>query len=69
MKQWQRAVSTLGDRSTWQFHRADSLRYDNLAMDSIFDMLLYTNRGIGLVDIPVRFNCPPEVTEITLCAA
>lgn len=30
------------------------------------EMLLYTNRGIGLVDIPVRFNCPPEVTEVTL---
>lgn len=30
------------------------------------EMQLYTNRGIGVVDIPVRFNCPPEVTEITL---
>ena len=39
MKQWQRAVSTLGDRSTWQFHPADARRLDNLAMDSIFDML------------------------------
>jgi predicted MPP superfamily phosphohydrolase len=29
---------------------------------------LYTNRGIGVVDIPVRFNCPPEVTEITLAS-
>jgi predicted MPP superfamily phosphohydrolase len=29
-------------------------------------MKLYTNRGIGLVGVPVRFNCPPEVTEITL---
>lgn len=32
-------------------------------------MLHYTNRGIGVCDIPVRFNCPPEVTEITLVAA
>lgn len=32
-------------------------------------MQLYTNRGIGLVDLPVRFNCPPEVTEITLSRA
>lgn len=29
-------------------------------------MWVYTNRGIGVGGIPVRFNCPPEVTEITL---
>ncbi|MGC2160618.1 MAG: metallophosphoesterase [Silvibacterium sp.] len=27
---------------------------------------LYVNRGIGAVGFPVRFNCPPEITEITL---
>lgn len=27
---------------------------------------LYTNRGIGLVSPPVRFNCPPEITLFTL---
>jgi predicted MPP superfamily phosphohydrolase len=27
---------------------------------------LYTNRGLGTVDLPVRFNCPPEVTLLTL---
>lgn len=26
---------------------------------------LYTNRGLGLI-APIRINCPPEVTEITL---
>jgi len=30
---------------------------------------LYTNRGLGMVSMPIRFNCPPEITEITLCAA
>lgn len=40
-------------------------RYDQ-GLYHLRDMLLYTNRGIGLVDIPVRFNCLPEVTEITL---
>lgn len=40
-------------------------RYDQ-GLYTLRDMLLYTNRGIGVVDIPVRFNCPPEVTEITL---
>ena len=27
---------------------------------------VYTSRGIGMVGLPFRFNCPPEVTEITL---
>ena len=30
------------------------------------DMQLYVNRGIGTVGIPLRFACPPEITEITL---
>ncbi|MFZ1931466.1 MAG: metallophosphoesterase, partial [Candidatus Sulfotelmatobacter sp.] len=30
---------------------------------------LYTNAGIGTVNIPVRFNCPPEITLITLRSA
>lgn len=28
--------------------------------------LLYVNRGIGTVGLPIRFNCPPEITHITL---
>lgn len=27
---------------------------------------LYVNRGIGCVGVPLRVQCPPEVTEITL---
>jgi predicted MPP superfamily phosphohydrolase len=27
---------------------------------------LYVNRGIGAVGLPLRFNCPSEITEITL---
>ena len=30
------------------------------------DRYLYTNRGIGFSGIPIRFNCPPEVTLFTL---
>lgn len=30
---------------------------------------LYTNAGIGTVDVPVRLNCPPEITLITLRSA
>jgi uncharacterized protein len=29
-------------------------------------MMLYTNVGIGTLILPVRWNCPPEVTLITL---
>ncbi len=32
----------------------------------IGELTLYTNAGIGTVEIPVRFNCPPEVTLFTL---
>jgi uncharacterized protein len=27
---------------------------------------LYVNRGIGAVGLPFRFNCPPEITVLTL---
>lgn len=27
---------------------------------------LYTTRGVGMSILPLRFNCPPEITEITL---
>ena len=31
---------------------------------------LYTNAGLGTVLVPVRFNCPPEITLLTLrCSA
>jgi predicted MPP superfamily phosphohydrolase len=29
---------------------------------------LYTSRGVGTIFLPVRFNCPPEVTLLTLRA-
>jgi uncharacterized protein len=35
----------------------------------IAGLTLYTNRGIGTVGIPVRFNCPPEITLLTLRGA
>ncbi|MBK8549888.1 MAG: hypothetical protein IPL53_02055 [Ignavibacteria bacterium] len=27
---------------------------------------MYISRGIGSVALPIRFNCPPEITKITL---
>jgi predicted MPP superfamily phosphohydrolase len=32
----------------------------------IGDLTLYTNAGLGTVDIPLRFNCPPEITMLTI---
>jgi predicted MPP superfamily phosphohydrolase len=29
-------------------------------------MQLYVNRGLGTVGLPMRLNCPPEITHITL---
>lgn len=30
------------------------------------ELQLYSNRGIGVVGIPIRFLCPPEITVFTL---
>jgi predicted MPP superfamily phosphohydrolase len=30
---------------------------------------VYTGRGLGMVEIPLRLNCPPELTEIILHTA
>ncbi len=32
-------------------------------------MQLYVNRGLGTVGVPFRFNCPPEISLLTLRAA
>lgn len=35
-------------------------------MHKIGELMLYTNIGLGTITIPVRLNCPPEVTLITV---
>ena len=40
-------------------------KYDQ-GLYKINDMWLYTTRGVGLGRIPIRINCLPEITEITL---
>jgi hypothetical protein len=40
-----------------------------MGLYQVGEMWLYTNRGIGCISEPVRFNCPPEVTEFTLVRA
>jgi len=32
-------------------------------------LTLYTNAGIGTVELPIRWNCPPEITYITVTRA
>jgi len=29
-------------------------------------LTLYTNRGLGTIGVPVRLNCPPEITLLTM---
>jgi len=29
-------------------------------------LTLYTNRGLGTIGLPIRFDCPPEITLLTL---
>ncbi|MCL4302894.1 MAG: metallophosphoesterase [Anaerolineae bacterium] len=43
-------------------------KYDQ-GLYRVRDMWVYTTRGIGLGPVPTRFNCPPEITEITLIGA
>lgn len=37
-----------------------------IGLRQIGNLQLYTNRGIGVIGPPIRLNCPPEVTLITL---
>ncbi len=36
------------------------------ATTSVGTSQLYVNRGIGTVGLPLRLNCPPEITVATL---
>ena len=41
--------------------------YD-LGLYQVGQAQIYTTRGIGTIGLPIRLNCPPEVTAITLRA-
>ncbi len=43
-------------------------KYDQ-GLFKVNESWVYTNRGIGVIDAPIRINCPPEITEITLVEA
>lgn len=40
-------------------------KYD-MGLYQVNEMWLYTTRGVGVIGPPVRINCRPEITEITL---
>jgi uncharacterized protein len=46
-------LPTMARKYPWGLHRLDRLT-------------LYTNIGLGTIRVPVRFDCPPEVTLFTL---
>lgn len=37
-----------------------------MGLFDVSGMLLYVNRGLGMTSLPIRFNCRPEITVITL---
>ena len=38
----------------------------SMGLYNVDGMWLYTNRGLGTTNVPVRVNCAPEITELTL---
>lgn len=40
-----------------------------MGLYNVSGMWLYTNRGLGTTNVPVRVNCAPEITELTLVNA
>lgn len=37
-----------------------------IGLRTVNGMQLYTSRGIGVIHLPIRFDCPPEITLFTL---
>lgn len=40
-----------------------------IGLYKIGNMFQYTNRGVGMARLPIRFNCPPEITIFELKSA
>lgn len=58
-----------GERTSWlDIIREGEVAADGWAADSIGapPNRIYINRGIGFSTVPVRINCRPELTEVTL---
>ena len=37
-----------------------------IGLYKVGEMFQYTNRGVGMARLPIRFNCPPEITIFVL---
>ncbi|MGH9601343.1 MAG: metallophosphoesterase [Terriglobales bacterium] len=37
-----------------------------VGLNRVGSLQVYTNRGLGVINPPVRWNCPPEITLLTL---
>lgn len=48
------------------FYLPDMAKKYFLGLYQIGGLTLYTNAGLGTVNLPIRFNCPPEITHLTL---
>jgi uncharacterized protein len=48
------------------FYLPDLARKYIWGLYKVGPLTLYTNPGLGTVEIPVRLNCPPEVTLLTI---
>jgi hypothetical protein len=46
-------------------YRVSDLRFAS-GLVNVGDRWCYTSRGVGVVEVPFRINCPPEVTVFTL---
>ena len=47
--------------------KAHQARKYDLGLYKVNGMWLYVNRGIGVItSVPIRLNCPPEISEFTL---
>lgn len=42
--------------------------YD-IGLHQVNQTMMYVNRGLGVIGPPVRFNCQPEISEITLVSS
>jgi hypothetical protein len=40
-----------------------------IGLNQVGTLQVYSNRGLGVINPPVRFHCPPEVTLVTLSPA
>ena len=40
-----------------------------IGLYKVGEMFQYTNRGVGMARLPIRFNCPPEITIFVLESA